>query len=247
MVTINIYVIPDTQSKDGVKNPLVPVAHHISEIRPDAIVHLGDHWDFPSLSKYDRGKKSHRVKTYLKDVKAGNKAMEEFFTVLRSQWRNHDSKCKKIILEGNHEFRRNTAIEYGPDELVDLLYEFQPNYSGWHEVVPFLKIKKIKGVNFSHFFQNLNSPKAITTARNLLLKKHESCIAGHQQGFDYAEQLTGKSQIQAMIIGSCYYHEESYKPQSNHHWRGTVLLKDVNNGNFDFDRFSLNKLDKIYG
>jgi len=82
----------------------------------------------------------------------------------------------------------------------------------------------------------------------LLNKRHVSCVAGHKQGFDYAEQLQGKDKtIQALIIGSCYYHDENYKAHTNHHWRGTVLLYQLKNGaGFDYARYSLETLDMLH-
>ena len=47
-------VIPDTQIKPGVPtNFLAWIGQYIVEKRPDVVVHLGDHWDMPSLSSYD--------------------------------------------------------------------------------------------------------------------------------------------------------------------------------------------------
>lgn len=242
-----IYVIPDTQAKVGVLNPLEPVAHHIADTRPDYIIHLGDHWDMPSLSSYDKGKKSHEAKTYCKDIKAGNEAMTGFFAILNKRWPEHRNKCTKIILRGNHEFRIDRAKEYGTEELLDLMEMVKPSYEGWDMIVPFLEILEVEEVLFCHYFQNDNSARPIGTARQLLLKKHASCIAGHMQGFDYAEQLHGKSKtIQAIIAGSCYYHDEAYKAHTNHHWRGTLILNDVSQGMFDFSRHSLASLDALY-
>jgi hypothetical protein len=37
-----------------------------------------------------------------------------------------------------------------------------------------------------------------------------------------------------VIAGSCYTHEEDYLgPQGNRHWRGILMLNDVNDGEFD--------------
>ena len=182
------------------------------------------------------------TKSYTKDVRVGNKFMEEFWEVIKANWPRWKSKCEWNILVGNHEMRRNKAMEYGSNDTRDLMNQNSPDYSNWNRVHPFLKVVKIGGVSFSHYFQNNNSDRPISSARMLLLKKHISCVAGHQQGFDYAEQLTDNKLIQSLIIGSCYYHKEEYKPQSNHHWRGTVLLKNVKNGMFDFERFSLDRL-----
>jgi hypothetical protein len=240
---MNIYVIPDTQVKPGVKNPLIAIAHHIAELKPQYIIHMGDHWDFPSLSLYDKGKKSHRVRNYLDDVRSGNQAMKEFFDILKAKWPRHKSKCKKILLRGNHEERRNKAIEYGPDELVTLIEEFPMYDVGWDRIIPFLKEVNVGGVQFCHYFQQNNSHRPISSARALNTKRHTSCIAAHQQGFDYHEDITGGGKIiQSMIIGSCYYHNETYKTHTNHHFRGSVLLKNVKSGMYDFERFSLKHL-----
>jgi len=194
----DIYVIPDTQTRPGVKNPLIAVAHHICQLRPSTILHLGDHWDFPSLSAYDKGKKSHRSKTYLDDVRAGNRCMEEFWAIIKKKWKRW-KKSKWIILKGNHENRRHRALEYGPDELVTLMLEFPMNYDNWDRVIPFLEWIEVKGVTFCHYFVQDNSSGAISTAQALLNKRHGSVVAGHKQGFDYKEALTTKKRSQFLL------------------------------------------------
>ena len=243
---VDIYVIPDTQSKEGVKNPLRAIAHHICDVRPDIVIHLGDAWDFPSLSQYDKGKKSHRVYTYLKDVRAGNTAMSEFWDIIDANWPAPMPRPRFILLEGNHENRVKRAIEYGPDELEGLIQEFPMDTKGW-AVIPFLQEITLHQVTFCHYFQQANSSGAISSARAILNKRHASCVAGHLQGFDYAESLAAnKGNIQAIIAGSCYYHDESYKNHNNHHFRGSVVLRNIKDGYFDFERHSLAELDKKY-
>lgn len=243
-----IYIIGDTQSKKDVKNPLIVYAHHICELKPTDVIHLGDHWDFPSLSYYDKGKKSHRVHTYHEDVHAGNLAMAEFWGIIETKWPEYKQECKFHILKGNHEYRRERAMEYCDDNMLPYYEKTAPDYFNWDNVHEFLEITKIQGINFSHYFQNLNSATAIGTARQLCLKKHASCIAGHLQGFLYEEMLTDDKTIQCMIVGSSYYHDEEYKTQSNHHWRGIVVLYDLDGqGGYDFARYSLRFLDKQYG
>ena len=206
------YLIPDTQVREGVPNPLAPIAHHICAIRPTMLIHLGDHWDMPSLSKYDKGKKSHRALTYLKDISAGNLAMTEFWDIIHSSWPNFHDQCKSVILVGNHEERIDRAKEYGPDELVGLLDRHPRDYTHWDTVVPFLKVFTWHDIEFCHYFQNTNSALPIGNAKMLLTKGHTSRVAGHKQGFDYAEMPCGsQGMIQSLIIGSCYYHEEAYK------------------------------------
>ena len=244
---MSIYVIGDTQAKKGVRNSLIPVAHHICDVRPDVIVHIGDAWDMPSLSKYDKGKKSHRVKSYLTDIRAGNKAMKEFFEILDKRWPKNKKECIKIIFKGNHEDRRNRALEYGPDELIELMNEFDFDYTGWDKVIPFLTIHEIDGILFTHYFSNINNNYAIGTARQLIARKHCSCVAGHKQGWEYHEETTEKNKrIQAIISGSTYFHNEDYKNHNNHHWRGITFLTNVHDCMYDFARYELKNLDRHY-
>ena len=206
---------------------------------------MGDHWDFPSLSYYDKGKKSHRIHSYKKDVDAGNLSMAEFWMIIEQLWPEYRSECTFHILEGNHEDRRNRAIEYCEDKDIDYYTDNQPDYCNWDHVHEFLKIIKIEGICFSHFFQNKNSAHPIGTARQLCLKKHKSCIAGHKQGFDYEEDIDDERIIQCMIVGSSYFHDETYKKQSNHHWRGIVVLYNLDGkGQYDYARYSLDFLEK---
>ena len=53
------FIIPDTQVKQGSDTRhLKWAAEYAVKHKPDVIVHLGDHWDMPSLSSYDKGTKS---------------------------------------------------------------------------------------------------------------------------------------------------------------------------------------------
>lgn len=244
-----IYIIPDRQIRPDVDtsyNKLL--AKHISEEKPDYIVDMGDFWDMKSLSYYDKGKKSHEVFNFIEDIESGNDADREFFAYLKDFWPRYKSKTKRYRLKGNHEDRIRKAFDYGDSNLRELIRRFKCDNSNWDKVIPFLKPVKIEGVYFCHYFPNDNSGKPITSARALLNKRHCSCIAGHQQGFDYAEQLSinGKV-IQAIIAGSCYTHDEEYKGPNNHHFRGVVILRNVKNGMFDFSRVSLESLQKKYG
>jgi hypothetical protein len=92
-------------------------------------------------------------------------------------------------------------------------------------------------------------PKAsipAATAAAQLRKANMSCIAGHQQGRQvaYASKATGET-ITSIIAGSCYEHDEDYLGvQGNKHWRGIIMLNEVNNGSFDESFVSLKFLEK---
>jgi hypothetical protein len=89
----------------------------------------------------------------------------------------------------------------------------------------------------------------VGTARALLTKHHQSCIAGHQQGRDiaFAKRADG-TEMTAMIVGSGYEHDENYlNHQTNIHWRGVVVLNEVENGTFDEIMVSIKYLKGKYG
>ena len=69
----HLLLIPDTQVRPGVNTDhLGEMGEYIAEAQPDVIVHIGDHWDMPSLSSYDKGTakiEGRRVRT---DIESGN-------------------------------------------------------------------------------------------------------------------------------------------------------------------------------
>ena len=53
---------------------------------PDVIVHIGDHWDMPSLSSYDKkGSRQMEGKRYVKDIDVGNEAMDRFMAPIHAE------------------------------------------------------------------------------------------------------------------------------------------------------------------
>jgi hypothetical protein len=111
--------------------------------KPDVIIHLGDHWDMPSLSSYDVGKKSFEGRRYVNDIEAGNMAMEAFMHPIRTEQRRlregkrRTWKPRMVFLLGNHEYRIERAIE--SDAKLDGLMSYNDFFLDNWEVVPFLE------------------------------------------------------------------------------------------------------------
>ena len=81
---MKILVIPDTQVKPGV--PITHMKWAARAVRDylgkdDHVVHMGDHWDFPSLSSYS-SRREIEGQRVLADIEAGNKAMKLFWKTL---------------------------------------------------------------------------------------------------------------------------------------------------------------------
>ena len=249
-------VIPDCQIRPGDDFTFLEhIGKYIVEKQPDVIICGGDFADMPSLSSYDFGKKSFEGKRYVKDTSAVVEAMGCLLAPLKKfntqRVRNHKAQYvpRMVFTLGNHEERilravNNDAKLEGVLDIEHLKYkEF-----GW-EVYPFLEVVVIDGVAYSHYFTTGTAGRPASSAQVQLTKKHMSCVAGHQQGLQIAMgHRADGSPITSIIAGSCYEHDEDYMgPQGNKHWRGILMLHDVQDGAFDVMPVSLKYLRKKYG
>lgn len=240
-------VIPDTQCRSGVPlGHLAAAGAYIRDKRPDVVVHLGDHWDMPSLSSYEkRGSHYFEGARYVDDVAAGNEGMR----LLTRPWaRLRSYQPRAILLRGNHEHRISRALNDDP-RLIGTIGLDDLESPGW-QVVPFLRVLKLSGIWVSHFFQSPSSPRPLGgTARRLLDQIGNSYIQGHRQGLDAAiKHRHDGSRQRGLIAGSFYRHDEEYRgPQGTAEWRGIVVLNEVGGGSWDQLEISIDWLEKHYG
>jgi hypothetical protein len=156
-------------------------------------------------------------------------------------------KPRMVMTLGNHENRINRAVANNPIlegaiSVADLEYE-----KDW-EVHEFLRPLFINGVGFCHYWPVGVMGRPASSATVIVNKLHMSCVAGHQQGKQvaYGKRADGKA-ICGIIAGSFYLHDEDYMDQlSNKHWRGLVVLNEVEDGAFDEMFLSMNYLQKKY-
>lgn len=229
-------VIPDTQVRAGVDTRHLEAAgNYIAEKRPQVIIHLGDHWDMPSLSGYeDKGSAYFHDKRYVTDVEAGNKAMDRLMGPIR---RARGYKPRLVFCFGNHEERILRAVHADPVLQGAIGYD-DLNLLGW-ETHQYLRPVTIHGVRYCHLFVN---PQSLTggplggTIDNRLNKLKHSFTQGHQQVRMWGSQYTGAGkEVMGLVVGAFYSHDEEYRgPQSNrHHWRGMVYKHEVRDGRYD--------------
>lgn len=250
------FVIPDTQVKpDSNTEHLTWAGKYAVSLKPEVIIHLGDHWDFPSLSSYDKGKKSFEGRRYQQDVEAGKKAMEAFLAPIREeQARQRTNKHKVwrpklVFLLGNHENRITRAVNDSPE--LEGLMSFEDlglKKMGW-EVVPFLEVKMINGIAYSHYFTSGVMGRPVSSAKLMLTKKMVSCVMGHVQDRDiaYARRADGVS-VTGLFAGIFYQEDQDYlSPQTNQSWRGIWVFNEVNDGSFDELPISMSYLRKKFG
>lgn len=253
-------VIPDTQVK-----PDVPTDHlrwigqyivdHFAGRKNVKIIHLGDHADMPSLSSYDKGKKSMEGRRYRDDIVAANAGFDvlndplEAYNLKRQRAKEKQWWPERHILLGNHEFRIERACE-DDAQLDGVLSVDDLNYAehGW-TVHPFLKPVTFDGVVYAHYFANpmTGNPYGGTALARLKTLGH-SYTMGHQQTYDPAVRFVNGQQQRGLIAGACYLHDEEYRGFQGNiaHWRGIIVCHEVVNGGYNLMEVSLDYLCRRY-
>lgn len=237
-------VIPDVQAKPGVPlDHLEWAGRFIAEKRPDVIVCIGDFADMPSLSSYDKGKKSFEGRRYKADIDAAHVAMDRLMAPIVKE---PGYSPRLVMTLGNHEHRivratDNEPMLDGTIGLEDLGYE----QWGW-EVYPFLKVVEVDSIEYCHYFTTGVMGRAAGSAAAMLRERQRSCTQGHSQYYDFA--IHKKTQNRALMCGTFYQHDEDYLgPQGNKYKRHIIIKHEVENSNYDLMEVSLEYLRKRYG
>ena len=247
-------IIPDPHAHPDYDNSRADLlAKLIKEVKPDVVINLGDVCDFPSLSAYDKGKRSFVGRSYRRDVEAALDFEERLWGPVR---RSKKKLPRRVILEGNHEHRIEKALDLHP-ELADTIslkdlewdryYDEQVLYEGNTPGTI-----NIDGVNYAHFFISGVMGRAISgehPAYSLIVKQYESCTAGHLHVLDFCERTTARGRkIQGLIAGVFQDYEAPWAGEVNHlWWRGCVIKRNVENGTYDPEFVSLDRLRKEFG
>lgn len=243
-----IFVIGDLQVKQGVELDYIHhIGAYIAKKQPTIIVQIGDWFDNASLSSYDRGQLSAEGKRLSADIATGNEAIRIIDSYIRAV---PNYNPRKVVTLGNHEDRIQRFVNENPalsGFLGNHLYHFE-RY-GW-EVYDFLTPCIIEDIAFVHYVVAVNTGKPLGNAlAGRLEKVGTSFVMGHQQTFAYHErslQLTGAMQM-ALVIGACYDHDEPYKGvQGNHHFRGCVMLYEVQDGYAMHKKITLRHMKDVY-
>ena len=237
---MKICCVADTQCKSEEDiSYMSAIGKYIADKRPDVVVHIGDNFDMPSLSSYDKGKLSFEGRRLKADIEAGKEGLRLLLEPTKQLQQRQKSAKKKVYTPrlvfcvGNHEDRFDRLARDNPElqgfvgvETLGL------EDMGW-EVYPFLKPCVIEGINFVHYLANPFTGKPYGgSALNQLKNVGASFVVGHKQVLDVAmlPTLDGKMRI-GIINGSCYPFDESYKGfQGNNHFRGVTILNEVKDG-----------------
>lgn len=222
------------------------------DLKPDVFVHMGDHADMPSLSSYDKGKRSFHGKSYKKDIDVSLDFQERLWEPVRRQKKRLPHR---VILEGNHEQRIERVLDLSPelagtvdfnDLQFDKYYDEVVRYDGG---LP--GIYRRDGILFAHFFPTGVSGRPVggeRPAHMLLAKNGISTIAAHSHTLDFATRRTVADRTMNAIVAGCYqdYINDWCGPVGKFWQAGVVVLRNVEDGDFDFQWISLHALRKEY-
>jgi hypothetical protein len=257
--TVHI-VIPDTQAKRFVPTKhLEWVGTYIGEKfagRPNVkLIHLGDHWDMPSLSSYDRkGGKLMEGRRYKVDIATGNEAWQILneAIILAAQAAGAPKRWfpEAHFLMGNHEDRIERASKDDAQlEGLITLDDLAVNHDKLWTPHEFLEPVWIDGIAYAHYFtaRGTGRPLSGQSIDARIKTIGHSFTAGHQQGLWFGRrEIIGGAHL-GLVAGSCYLHDEEYLgAQGNKHWRGIVVCYDVHRGDYDPKFVSLGSLCKRY-
>lgn len=247
--------IGDTQIRANVPQDHLPwVGQALVEYEPDVIVHAGDHYDMPSCGDHDKpGSLAVEGQRYKDDIETGRhafdvlcKPMENHIAALR---KNHKRRWepRKLVTIGNHEDRADRVAKANP-RLLGTVGTADCTFRDW-EIYPFLERVFIDGICYSHYFQNTHSSYPIGGEISTRLSKIGcSFVQGHEQGRRIGEKIMGSGKtLYGIVNGSCYLHIENYRGrQGQRHWRGVMMMNEVEDGEYDIMPLSLRYLCKKY-
>ena len=247
-------VIPDPHAHPSHNNDRADwLGRLILDVKPDVVVNLGDMWDLPSFSGYDKGKKSFQGRSYRKDLDAGLEFDERLWAPAR--------KAKKrlpyrVFIEGNHEERMKRALEFTP-ELEGTIgfkdFELDKNYD---EVIEYKGqtpgIIEIDGIIYCHYSVSGVMGRPVGgehPAYSLLTKQFKSVTCGHIHVFDHCVRTDASgNRINGLVAGVFQDFDSEWAGEVNKLWsRGVVVKRNVSDGNYDLQWISIDALRNEYG
>lgn len=246
-------VIPDSHAHpDHHNNRAEWLGKLIADIKPDVLIHIGDSADMPSLSTYDKGKKSFQGRNYKRDINAHLDFHEKMFAPIKALKRKLPYS---VFCVGNHEHRISRAIEFSP-ELDGAISLNDLNLNYWYDdVIDYSGgtpgVINIDGVSYAHYFVGgiagrplggLHAGYAIAT------KKFSSATCGHSHLFDTSWHVDLKGNpIIGTVVGCYQDYDNDWAGEVAGLWnRGVVVCRNVDNGGYDLQYIRLDTLRQEY-
>jgi hypothetical protein len=253
----DILVVPDPHAHPDHNNDRADwLGRFILDRKPDVVVNMGDTFDMPSLSSFDKGKASFHGASYERDIESGLDFLDRLWHPIRRAKRK---KPYSVFLEGNHEKRLSKVLEYQPELAGDRFGVSYKNYqlSDYHNEIVYYQgqtpgIYTTEGISFAHYMVSGLMGRPIGGehhAASLLAKNHCSCVVGHSHTVDWSVRSspTGK-RVMGLVAGVYQDYQSGWAGNVGHlWWRGVVVLRGASEGTYDPEFVSLEALRGEYG
>lgn len=227
------------------------LGHLICDVRPDVVIDIGDTADFPSLSSYDKGRRSFVGRSYAKDVEAHNEFQDRVWSIVRKAKKRLP---RRIRLIGNHEQRIDRCLDLHPELAGVVGYDSLQLEEYYNDIVHYEGstpgVIEVDGISYSHYFPSgiMGRPLAGEhPAYSLLAKRHSSSTQGHSHIFDFCVRQVGTRRLTSLVSGCFQDYDAPWAGQVNKiWWRGCFIKRGVENGSYDLETVSLSSLKREY-
>ena len=249
-------IVPDIHSHPDHHNDRADwLGQFIKDRKPDVVVNMGDTWDLPSLSSFDKGKASFNGANYERDMDSGLDFQDRMWHPMK---KSKKKQPRKVFLEGNHEHRLNKVLEYEPHLAGDRYGISYKNFQLEHyynDIVMYEGgtpgVIALDGIAFAHFFISGVMGRPIGGehhASSLITKNMHSSVTAHSHLFDHSvkSNVMGKK-LTGLVAGVFQDYESGWAGRVNGLWRsGLCYLRNVEDGNYDLEFISIEALRKEY-
>lgn len=228
----------------------------IFDIRPDYVFDLGDFSDLSSLNSYDtRYPKAIVSQNYQEDIECTIDAQER----LRDKFvRRKVRKPIWVGIQGNHEYRIDRAVQLDPrieGKKYGVSFEhlqtkrYYDEYHRYRNGAP--AIVEYDGIYYSHFISSGNFGTALSGIHHgyaLTQKMAASCTVGHSHKRSYyVKQEARPNPIHGLVAGNFKGKEDTWSGQANNEWwSGVCIKRNINNGDYDLEFMSMERLERDY-
>lgn len=247
-------IVPDQHAHSNHNNDRADwLGNLIKDLRPQVVINMGDAADMPSLSSYDKGTRAFQGRSYKADIDAHLEFQDRMWHPLR---KTKKKLPYKVVLEGNHEFRTERALDLSPeltgtigfsDYKFDDYYDRVVRYEGGTPGV-----FEIEEILFAHYFITGVSGRPMGgehPAHTLITKNKMSSCCAHSHLYDYCSQTNINGKTHNGLVVGCYQdYINDWSGNIGKLWRsGITVLRNVDKGDFDVQFISINTLRKEYG
>lgn len=248
-------IVPDSHAHPDYNNDRADwLGELILDVKPDVLIHIGDSADLPSLSTYDKGKRSFQGRNYKADINAHLDFQERMFAPVKRAKRKLPYSYFFI---GNHEHRITRAIDLSPEldgaiSLKDLQlrewYDEVIDYSGGTPGV-----KTIDGITYAHYFVGGIAGRplgGIHAGYAIATKKFSSATCGHSHLFDTSWHVNLQGDPVIGTVVGCYQdYDNDWAGEVAQLWnRGVVVKRNVDGkGGYDLQWIGIQSLKAEYG